>query len=159
MRKNLYNSERIKKKGELKMRKYLLDTNIIIKLWNENSMFLEKLIEGNKVVILKEVLEELSIKEKRIYRRKEVLSERFCKLLPCGIEVKDSDISGFFMIYDYETKGKFENNNLSRNDLLQICACYTDESLTLITEDKELFNIGKYILQENRVKGILDIEL
>lgn len=159
MRKNLYNSERIKKKGELKMRKYLLDTNIIIKLWNENSMLLEKLIEENKVVILKEVLEELSMKEKRIYRRQEVLSERFCKLLPCGIEVKDSDISGFFMIYDYEIKGKFENNNLSRNDLLQICACYTDESLTLITEDKELFNIGKYILQENRVKGILDIEL
>ena len=48
MRKNLYNSERIKKKGELKMKKYLLDTNIIIKLWNENSMFLEKLIEEKK---------------------------------------------------------------------------------------------------------------
>ena len=63
------------------------------------------------------------------------------------------------MIYDYEIKGRFENNNLSKNDLLQICACYTDESLTLITEDKELFNIANYILGENRVKSILDIEL
>ena len=117
------------------------------------------LIEKNKVVILKEVLEELSIKEKKIYRRQEILSERFCKLLPCSIEVKNSYLSGFFMIYDYEIKGRFENNNLSKNDLLQICACYTDESLTLITEDKELFNIANYILGENRVKSILDIEL
>lgn len=141
------------------MEKYLLDTNIIIKLWNENSILLEKLIEKNKVVILKEVLEELSIKEKKIYRRQEVLSERFCKLLPCSIEVKNNDISGFFMIYDYEIKGRFENNNLSKNDLLQISTCYTDESLYLITEDKELFNIANYILGENRVKSILDIEL
>ena len=51
------------------MGKYLLDTNIVIKLWNDNSMLLGKLIEKNKVVILKEVLEELSIKEKKIYRR------------------------------------------------------------------------------------------
>ena len=136
------------------MGKYLLDTNIVIKLWNDNSMLLGKLIEKNKVVILKEVLEELSIKEKKIYRRQEILSERFCKLLPCSIEVKNSYLSGFFMIYDYEIKGRFENNNLSK-----ICACYTDESLTLITEDKELFNIANYILGENRVKSILDIEL
>ena len=67
------------------MGKYLLDTNIVIKLWNDNSMLLGKLIEKNKVVILKEVLEELSIKEKKIYRRQEILSERFCKLLPCSI--------------------------------------------------------------------------
>ena len=127
------------------MGKYLLDTNIVIKLWNDNSMLLGKLIEKNKVVILKEVLEELSIKEKKIYRRQEILSERFCKLLPCSIEVKNSYLSGFFMIYDYEIKGRFENN--------------TDESLTLITEDKELFNIANYILGENRVKSILDIEL
>lgn len=37
------------------MGKYLLDTNIVIKLWNDNSMLLGKLIEKNKVVILKEV--------------------------------------------------------------------------------------------------------
>ena len=94
------------------MGKYLLDTNIVIKLWNDNSMLLGKLIEKNKVVILKEVLEELSIKEKKIYRRQEILSERFCKLLPCSIEVKNSYLIGFFMIYDYEIKGRFENNNL-----------------------------------------------
>ena len=99
------------------MGKYLLDTNIVIKLWNDNSMLLGKLIEKNKVVILKEVLEELSIKEKKIYRRQEILSERFCKLLPCSIEVKNSYLIGFFMIYDYEIKGRFENNNLSKNDL------------------------------------------
>ena len=35
-----------------------------------------------------EVLNELSIKETKEYRRKEVLSERFCKLLPYSIEVE-----------------------------------------------------------------------
>ena len=70
------------------MGKYLLDTNIVIKLWNDNSMLLGKLIEKNKVVILKEVLEELSIKEKKIYRRQEILSEGFVSFYPVVLKLK-----------------------------------------------------------------------
>lgn len=140
------------------MRKYLLDTNIIINLWREDEKLLNKLLKEDSLVILKEVLEELSIKETKEYRRREVLSERFCKLLPYSIEVEKENISGFYMIFDYETEGKFEKNNLSQNDLLELYACYINEELKLVTEDKALFDIAKHILGENRVLSIIELK-
>lgn len=140
------------------MKKYLLDTNIIIKLWDKkDDKSLDKLLKENKILILREVLDELSIKETKEYRRKEVLSERFCKLLPYSIEVEKESISGFYMVFDYKTKDKFNSNNLSQNDLLQLYACYTNDDLNLVTEDKELFNIAKYILGNNRVLSMNEL--
>lgn len=140
------------------MRKYLLDTNVIINLWKVDEEILNKLIKEDIIVILKEVLDELSIKETKEYRRKEVLSERFCKLIPYSIEVTKEDISGFYMMFDCETRGNFENNNLSQNDLLELYACYIYEDLNLVTEDKQLFDIAKYILGENRVLSIMELK-
>ena len=140
------------------MKKYLLDTNIIIKLWDKkDDKCLDKLLKENKILILREVLNELSIKETKEYRRKEVLSERFCKLLPYSIEVEKESISGFYMVFDYKTKDKFNSNNLSQNDLLQLYACYINYDLNLVTEDKELFNIAKYILGDDRVLSINEL--
>ena len=140
------------------MKKYLLDTNIIIKLWDKkDDKSLDKLLKENNIFILREVLNELSIKETKEYRRKEVLSERFCKLLPYSIEVEKENISGFYMIFDYKTKDKFNSNNLSQNDLLQVYACYINDDLNLVTEDKELFNIAKYILGNNRVLSMNEL--
>ena len=140
------------------MKKYLLDTNIIIKLWNLNEKSLDKILKENKVFILREVLNELSVKETKEYRRKEVLSERFCNLLPYSMEVEKEDISGFYMIFDYKIKDKFNSSNLSQNDLLQLYACYVNDDLNLVTEDKELFNIAKYILGDNRVLSLEQIK-
>lgn len=139
------------------MKKYILDTNIIIKLWEKEDQSLDKLLKENKLLILKEVLNELSIKETKEYRRKEVLSERFCNLLPYSIEVEKENISGFYMIFDYKTKDKFNSNNLSQNDLLQLYACYINDDINLVTEDKELFNIAKYILGADRVLDIKEL--
>ena len=140
------------------MKKYLLDTNIIIKLWDKkDDKSLDKLLKENKILILREVLDELSIKETKEYRRKEVLSERFCRLLPYSIEVEKESISGFYMVFDYKTKDKFNSNNLSQNDLLQLYACYINYDLNLVTEDKELFNTAKYILGNNRVLSMNEL--
>ena len=140
------------------MKKYLLDTNIIIKLWDKkDDKSLDKLLKENNIFILREVLNELSIKETKEYRRKEVLSERFCRLLPYSIEVEKESISGFYMVFDYKTKDKFNSNNLSQNDLLQVYACYINADLNLVTEDKELFNIAKYILGNNRVLSMNEL--
>lgn len=139
------------------MKKYILDTNIIIKLWDKDNQSLDKLLKENKVLILREVLNELSIKETKEYRRKEVLSERFCDLLPYSIDVEKENISGFYMIFDYKTKDKFNSNNLSQNDLLQLYACYINDDINLVTEDKELFNIAKYILGVDRVFDIKEL--
>lgn len=139
------------------MKKYLLDTNIIIRLWDEEEKYLDKIIKENKVVILNEVLNELSVKETKEYRRREVLSERFCKLLPYSIEVEKDNISGFYMIFDYESKDKFDSNNLSKNDLLQLYACYVNDDFNLVTEDKELYNIARHILGEKRVLSLKEL--
>ena len=45
------------------MKKYLLDSNIIINLWKKDEKTLNKLIKQNKLLILEEVLKELSVKE------------------------------------------------------------------------------------------------
>ena len=109
------------------------------------------MLKEERVLILKEVLDELAIKEKKVYRRREVLSERFCKLLPYILEVEKEDISGFYMIFDYETKEKFQSNNLSENDLLQLYACYINDELNLVTEDRQLYDTAYYILGHDRV--------
>ena len=111
------------------MKKYLLDSNIIINLWKKDEKTLNKLIKQNKLLILEEVLKELSIKEAKIYRSKEVLSERFCELLPFALKINKQDISGFYFILDYIIKEKFKNNNLSENDFLQLFACYINRNL------------------------------
>ena len=111
------------------MKKYLLDSNIIINLWKKDEKTLNKLIKQNKLLILEEVLKELSVKEAKIYRSKEVLSERFCELLPFALKINKQDISGFYFILDYTIKEKFKNNNLSENDFLQLFACYINRNL------------------------------
>ena len=139
------------------MKKYLLDTNIIIRFWDEEEKQLDKIIKENKAVILAEVLNELSVKETKEYRKRKVLSERFCKLLPYSIEVEKDNISGFYMIFDYESKENFNSNNLSQNDLLQLYACYINDDFNLVTEDKELYNIARHILGEKRVLSIKEL--
>lgn len=139
------------------MKRYLLDSNIIINLWEKDEKTLNKLIKQNKLLILEEVLKELSVKEAKIYRSKEVLSERFCELLSFALKINKQDISGFYFILDYTIKEKFKNNNLSENDFLQLFACYINENLILVTEDKALLEIGGCIAKKERVISLSDL--
>lgn len=138
------------------MNEYLLDTNVVIGLWKKYPFVIDKLIEDKKIKILKEVSEELVIKERRQYKRQEVLSERFCRLLLFIIEVDRKNIEEFYSMIEikYSKKGNayFEDTNkLSENDLLLLYACYLDNNLVLATEDKYLFNAANQILGKDRV--------
>ena len=104
-----------------------------------------------------EVLKELSVKEAKIFRSKEVLSERFCELLPFALKINKQDISGFYFILDYTIKEKFKNNNLSENDFLQLFACYINKNLILVTEDKALLEIGGCIVKKEWVISLSDL--
>ncbi|MBL4931859.1 hypothetical protein [Clostridium paridis] len=138
------------------MIKYLLDTNVIIGLWSKYPNVLDKLIRDDNITIIREISEELVIKERKIYKGQEVLSERFCNLLTF---IKDIDKSGIEEFYEmlhikYSMKGNayFEEvNKLSRIDLIILYACTLEESLILITEDRKLFNAAGIILGEKRV--------
>ena len=141
------------------MNKYLLDTNVVIGLWKQYPFVIDKLIEDEKIKILKEVSEELVVKERRKYKGQQVLSERFCKLLLFIIEVDKENIKEFYSMLDikHSQKGNayFDTNKLSENDLLLLYTCYLDNNLMLVTEDKYLFNTANHILGKERVMTLI----
>lgn len=137
------------------MNEYLLDTNVVIGLWKQYPFVINKLIEEGKIKILEEVSQELVVKERRQYKRQQVLSERFCKLLPFIIQVDKKNIKDFYFMLNlkYSQKGNayFNTNKLSENDLLLLYTCYIDTNLFLVTEDKYLFNTANHILGKDMV--------
>jgi predicted nucleic acid-binding protein len=138
------------------MKQYLLDTNVVIGLWKQYPFFIDKLIGEGKIKILKEVSQELVVKERREYKGQQILSERFCKLLLFIIEVDRKSIKEFYSMLDikYSKKGNayfHDTNKLSENDLLLLYTCYLDSNLVLVTEDKRLFNTANHILGKDRV--------
>jgi predicted nucleic acid-binding protein len=137
------------------MNEYLLDTNVVIGLWKQYPFVIDKLIEDKKIKILKEVSQELVVKERREYKGQQVLSERFLNLILFIIEVDRKSIKEFYAMLDikYSKKGNayFDTNKLSENDLLLLYTCYLDNNLVLVTEDKRLFNTANYILGKDRV--------
>lgn len=138
------------------MREYLLDTNVIIGMWKHCPVLIDKLIEEKRISVLKEICEELVVKERKEYKGQELLSERFCKLLPFIEEVDNTHIEKFNKILDKqslrESKADYHDvKKLSENDLLLIYASYVNKNLMLVTQDKSLFNIAKSILGKERV--------
>lgn len=137
------------------MREYLLDTNVVIGLWRDYPYVIDMLLKDEKIKILKEVSEELVVKERRQYKGQQVLSERFCKLLLFIVEVNKENIQEFYSMlhikYSKQGNAYFDTNKLSENDLLLLYTCYLNNNLVLVTEDKYLFNAASYILGNNRV--------
>lgn len=138
------------------MIKYLLDTNVVIGLWKQYPFVIDKLTDDKKIKILKEVSEELVVKEMKEYKGQHVLSERFCKLLAFIIEVDRKNINEFYNILEikYSKKGNayFDNiNKLSEIDLFILYTCFLDDNFILVTEDKYLFNAANQILGKDRV--------
>lgn len=138
------------------MNKYLLDTNVVIGLWKQYPYTMDKLIKDENIKIIKEVGQELAVKEQKEYRGQRVLSERFCKLLNFIIEVDRSGIEEFYSMIEikYSKKGNAyfdDSNKLSENDLLLLYTCYLNNNIILVTEDKRLFNSAYYILGKEKV--------
>jgi predicted nucleic acid-binding protein len=140
------------------MEEYLLDTNVVIGLWKQNPFVINKLIEENKIKILEAVSQELVVKERREYKGKQILSERFCKLLPFVIEVDRAELKEFYSMLNikHSQKGNsyFNTDKLSEIDLILLYTCYLDDNLILVTEDKYIFHAANVILGKERVIGL-----
>lgn len=144
------------------MNKYLLDTNVVIQLWNKHPEIINEMLEEKSVKILKEVAEELVVKERREFQGQMVLSDRFCKLILAILEIDKANIKAFYSLIQikYSSKGKAYLNNtnkLSENDLLLLYSCHIQEELLLVTEDKYLLNAGKLILGDKRVLTLKEL--
>lgn len=138
------------------MNEYLLDTNIVIGLWKCYPSVINKLIKDKRIRILKEVSEELAVKEKKNYKGQQVLSERFCNLIPFIINSDKKEIEEFYSMLNlkYSKSGNayFDNTEkLSQNDLALLYTCFLDNDLILVTEDKYLFKAASHVLGINKV--------
>lgn len=138
-------------------KEYLLDSNIVITVWNKYPKLLEDIENTNGIdfKISKEIAGELSRKEYRNLKGVPVLSDRFIKLLGHVIDdldlslkkdcVKNSSIK-------YENNMYFvEGNKISVNDYNLIHICKDNKGYVLVTEDRRMFDSAKLLLGSERV--------
>lgn len=140
-------------------KEYLLDTNIIIKTWNEYPSLFEDIerSEGIDFKIYHHIAAELSIKEFREINGVPVLTDKFLKLL--GHIINEDAVSSAeickpnICIKHDATKHIYtiNGNKLSQNDYNLICICENYKQYTLVTEDKRMINSAKIILDPSRV--------
>lgn len=143
-------------------KEYLLDSNIIIKIWEEYP-FLLRDIEKHESIDFKiyhPIAGELYQKEVVAYNGVTTLTDRFLKLLNHIIEEEEfeftlSDKHNVSMKYDSNKNIYYINGNkLSRNDFSLICICENYKHYTLVTEDKKVIKSAKVILEPSRVMSL-----
>ncbi|HII4440971.1 hypothetical protein ACV3QH_15680 [Clostridium perfringens] len=143
------------------MGNYILDTNVIIKLWNKEETIFNDILKENEIIIIDEILKELAKKERRLFKGELIMSERFMKLIPYRIELDNIMAENFIKEINFNhIKGEFYYYNgkkISKNDLLLIVALKEKCEFSLITEDLNLSYIAKELLGEKRVVNIKDI--
>ncbi|PWX48357.1 hypothetical protein [Clostridium perfringens] len=143
------------------MGNYILDTNVIIKLWNKEETIFNDILQENEIIIIDEILKELAKKERMLFKGELIMSERFMNLIPYRIELDNIMAENFIKEINFDhIKGEFYYYNgkkISKNDLLLIVALKEKCEFSLVTEDFNLSYITKELLGENRVLNIKDI--
>ena len=140
-------------------KEYLLDTNVVIKIWNEYPSLFQTIEkhEGVDFKIEHHIAAELSIKEFREIDGVPVLTDKFVKLLE---HIINEDVVRFSEIHKPNICIKHDSNKciyyindnkLSRNDYNLICICENYKQYTLVTQDKKMLNSAKMILNPSRV--------
>jgi len=142
------------------MNQYILDANIVIKIWDKNpDLFSE--IEKVGIVdfkISKNIAIELSQKEYKTLNGIPILSDKFLKLLDhiidndididnsilemTNISIKFNSLTNMYSIND---------NKISLNDFNLISLCKSNRDYVLVTEDIKLQNSAKLILESNQI--------
>lgn len=140
------------------MGSYILDTNVIINLWDFQEEIFNNILSENEIIVIDKVLKELSKKEKHIYRNELVMSERFMKLVHLNYEVDDVEIENFIKDIDFDYIGDkfcyYKGKKISKIDISLIIALKKKERFILITEDLDLIEVTKKLLGENRALRI-----
>ncbi|XZI43338.1 hypothetical protein ACSXEP_08655 [Clostridium perfringens] len=95
------------------MGNYILDTNVIIKLWNKEEF--NNILQENEIIVIDEILKELAKKERRLFKGELIMSERFMKLIPYRIELDNIMAEKFIKEINFNhIKGEFYYYNGKR---------------------------------------------
>lgn len=136
---------------------YVLDSNIIINMWNSKKNILDKLMKNRSInfIIPNEVAQEVSQKEYIVYQGTSILSDRFLKLLPyIDSELNKDNINDFC----YKVNAKkllggiyyINENKLSETDFMLLYLCNNNHNSIIVTEDKKLLKASKDILGDDK---------
>ncbi|MBU3143606.1 hypothetical protein [Clostridium sp. CF012] len=140
-------------------KEYLLDTNIVIQVWNKYPTLLDTIenIESVDFKISEDIAGELSVKEYAKFNEDFVLSNKFLKLLGHIITNNSPTftqgfIGSHFIKYEKNESIYFINGDkISINDYSLIDICERNKGYTLVTEDKKMLRSAKIILDTSRV--------
>lgn len=140
-------------------KEYLLDTNIVIKVWNKYPTLLDSIenIEFIDFKISEDIAGELSVKEYIKFKEEFILSNKFLKLLGHIINNNSPNdneerIRDDFIKYKKNKNIYFVNGEkISINDYSLIELCEKNKDYTLVTEDKKMLRSAKIILDASRV--------
>ena len=140
-------------------KQYLLDTNIVIQVWNKYPNLLDTIEnkEGIDFKISEDIAGELSVKEYVKFNKDFVLSNKFLKLLPHIIKSTDSvhtkeHIASDFIKYTQNKDVYFvSGDKISINDYSLIDICENNEEYTLVTDDKKMLRSAKTILNSSKI--------
>ncbi|MCB2292221.1 hypothetical protein LGK95_01545 [Clostridium algoriphilum] len=139
-------------------KEYLLDTNIVIKVWNKYPTLLDT-IENIKCIdfkISEDIAGELSVKEYAKFNEDFVLSSKFLKLLGHIINnnvpnFSKERISSDIIRYEQNKNIYLVNGDkISINDYSLIDICKNNKNYILVTDDKKLIKNAKIILNSSR---------
>ncbi|MBU3092692.1 hypothetical protein K2F40_10920 [Clostridium sp. CM028] len=139
-------------------KEYLLDTNIIIKMWNKYPTLLDT-IENMKCInfkISEDIAGELSVKEYVKFNEDFILSNKFLKLLGHiitnnGHTFIEECVGRDFIKYEQNKNIYLVNGDkISINDYSLIDICKQNEDYILVTDDKKLIRSAKIILDSSR---------
>ena len=140
-------------------KEYLLDTNIVIKVWNKYPTLLDTIenIEYIDFKISEDIAGELSVKEYAKFNEDFVLSNKFLKLLGhiiknIGPSCTEESLQNDYIKYEQDRNIYFVNGNkISINDYSLINICENNKNYILVTDDKKLIRSAKIILNSERI--------
>lgn len=138
---------------------YLLDTNIVIKIWREYPNLLDEIEKSEEAdyKIHQDIAGELCKKEFKEINGTPILSDRFIRLLDHIINDEnnsstETNTDNQFIKYNPNTSMYFVNGNkISVNDYSLIRICKKYRNYILVTEDRKMINSGKDILEPSKV--------
>lgn len=148
----------------MEVKEYLLDSNIVIRLWERYPELLDKIdgAIGIDYKISKNIAGELSVKEYKAIDGVAVLSEKFLKLINHIIEIdnniSEQELENMAMVKKDPRKNIYyiNDNKLSDNDFKLIALCKRFDNYILVTEDKKIYNSALEILGQSSVLNLKD---
>lgn len=138
---------------------YLLDTNIVIKIWREYPKLLDEIEKAKDIdfKIHQDIAGELSRKEFKEINGVEILSERFIKLINHIIKDDNNSYNDTSIYSNFITHENNSNtyliygNKISVNDFSLIRICKEYKEYILVTEDKRVINSAKHFLDSSKI--------